>query len=390
VISEGPVNLLLVQTGEEFGTSERVVWELATRLPSNRYVVDTWLSTSPGLDELASTLEDRGIGVVRPRPIRSAWDLRSRWQTWSALRRRQPSLVHVHAGWADLPSHLPGLGWLAGIEHLVVTAQGPIDRVPEASLALLRQADAVTAPHAAGIEALARAGLARESLRVVPNGADPPDEVAEMPAARAIRERLGAGTFRPLWVSATRLEEDKGHAVLLEALALVAARNLGFVVVLAGEGSARNALERRAAELGLPDAVHFAGAVDSIGPLLLAADAVVVPSLEDTLPTALLQAMARGRAVVASEVGAIPGAITDRVEGRLVPPGNAAALASVLVELHQASDATRQMGLRAAERVQSSFTWKRVVEGYEAVYDEVLGLTGFAPAAPSRPGASRR
>ena len=178
MISPGPVNLLLVQTGEEFGTSERVVWELATRLPSARYVVDTWLSTSPGLDELATTLEDRGIGVVRPRPIRSAWDLRSRWQPGSALRRRQPTLVHVHAGWEELPSRLPALGWLAGVERMVVTAQGPIQRVPESLLALLRQADAVTAPYSAGVETLARAGLPREHLRIIPNGADPPDEIA--------------------------------------------------------------------------------------------------------------------------------------------------------------------------------------------------------------------
>jgi hypothetical protein len=68
--SLGPVQLLLVQTGEEFGISERVVWELATRLPSARYVVDTWLSVSPGMNELASTLVERGIGVERPRPIR--------------------------------------------------------------------------------------------------------------------------------------------------------------------------------------------------------------------------------------------------------------------------------------------------------------------------------
>ena len=389
--SLGPVQLLLVQTGEEFGISERVVWELATRLPSARYVVDTWLSVSPGMNELATTLEDRGIGVERPRPIRSGWDLRSRWQTWSALRRRRPTLVHVHAAWDDLPGHLPGLGWLAGVQHLVVTAQGPIDRVPAASLALLQQADAVTLPYSAGLEPLSRAGLPREHARVIPNGADPPDEAAELPAAREIRERLGAGTFRPLWVCASRLESNKGHAVLLEALAALAARNLGFVVVIAGEGSQRAALERQAAERGLASAVHFAGVVDSIGPLLLAADAFLLPSLDDTLPQVMLEAMARGRPVVASEVGAVPQAIEDGVEGRLVPPGDPAALAAVLTEFHQASDSARQMGERGADRAHAGFTWKRVVEGYESVYDDVLGLTGFAPSGmPARTGAAPR
>jgi glycosyltransferase involved in cell wall biosynthesis len=99
--------------------------------------------------------------------------------------------------------------------------------------------------------------------------------------------------------------------------------------------------------------------------------------------------MARARPIVATNVGAIPDVIEDGVEGRLVPPGDPAALASVLIQLHQGSDAARQMGIHAADRVHANFTWKRVVESYEAVYDDVLGLTGFAPSGlASRPGTS--
>ena len=150
---------------------------------------------------------------------------------------------------------------------------------------------------------------------MIPNGANAPDESAELPAAREIRERLGAGTFRPLWVCASRLESHKGQAVLLDALASLAARNLGFVVVFAGEGSQRCALERQAEARGLASAVHFAGVVDSIGPLLLAADAFVLPSLDDTVPQVLLEAMARGRPVIATAVGAIPQAIEEASRG---------------------------------------------------------------------------
>ena len=163
------------------------------------------------------------------------------------------------------------------------------------------------------------------------------------------------------------------------------------MAVFAGEGSQRGALERQAAERGLASAVHFAGVVDAIGPLLLAADAFVLPSLDDTLPQVLLEAMARGRPVIATAVGAIPQAIEDGVEGRLVSPGDVAALAAALTDFHQASDAARQMGERAQDRAHASFTWKRVVEGYESVYDDVLGLTGFAPSGmPARAGAAPR
>jgi len=375
------VGLLLVQAGEEVGTPERVLWELATRLPSSRYAIHAWLSRSGGLDELAGSLEERGVSVERPSPVRSPWDLGSRLRAWSALRRARPALVHLHGTWTVLAGPLPGPTRPAGAERLIVTPQGAVDLIPPACMAVLRRADAVTVPCVAEGEALVRSGLPRERPRVVPNGADPPDEIEELPAARQLRERFGAGTFRPLWVCASRLERDKGHDVLLRALAAVRERNLAFVAVIAGEGSRRAALEREAASLGLEGMVHFLGRVDSLGPLLLAADAFLLPSLDEALPLGLLEAMARGRPVIASAVGGVPEVVEDRVHGLLVPPGDPGALAAALERLHRKPDEARQMGMRSAERLHSSLTWARVVEAYEAVYDEVLGLTGFTVEA---------
>lgn len=373
--------LLLVQAGDDFGTPERVVWELATRLPSARYQIRAWLSRAPGMDEMAASLEERGIPVERPKPIRTRWDLGARVAAWSALRRAPPALVHLHGTWAALAGPLAAPTKFSGAERLVVTSQGAVDRIPPSCMAVLRCADAVTVPFAAGCEVLVRAGLPRERPRVVPNGADPADEIEELPAARQIRERFGAGTFRPLWVCASRLEQDKGHDVLLRSLAVVKERNLAFAAAIAGDGSNRAALERRATELGLQGMVHFLGRVDSLGPLLLAADAFLLPSLDEALPLSLLEAMARGRTVIASAVGGVPEVVEDQVHGLLVPPGDTEALAAALEAVHRKPDAARQMGLRGAERVRASLTWARVVEGYEAVYDDVLGLAGFTPEA---------
>jgi glycosyltransferase involved in cell wall biosynthesis len=231
-------------------------------------------------------------------------------------------------------------------------------------------------------------GVTRQRVRVVPNGADLPDEEAERPAARKLRDQLGAGPFRPLWVCPARLESQKGHAVLIDALARVRAKGIEFVAVLAGEGSLREALTRQVEEAGLADRVHFAGQVDPLGPLLAAADACVLPSLWEGLPLVVLEALARARPVVASRVGGIPEAVEDGVTGRLVPPGDAAALAAVLEDFHRRADAAMRLGLAGLERVIESFTWPKVVESFETVYDEVLGLASFSPgAAPRAPGA---
>jgi glycosyltransferase involved in cell wall biosynthesis len=380
------VRVLLAESGRALGGTERVVWELATRLPAQRYDVMVWLSASPEVDEMAAALDARGIPVERVPEIESRWDWRGMLATWRRLRQLRPSVLHVHHVWPSADRYLHGLARAAGVPHVVVTEHIVGHPNSEAQRRLkhaeLAGADAVTAVSGAVADSLARDyGVARSALRVVPNGADPPDEDAEWPAARAFRAELGLGMYRPLWVCAARLEEQKGHAVLLDALARLRGRSLDFVVALAGEGSLRGVLERRAAELGLGAKVRFLGQVETLGPLLMAADLVVLPSLWEGLPLTLLEAMARGRPVVASAVGGVPEVIDDGVHGRLVPPGDAAALALALEECHHKPDAARQLGARAADRVRREFTWARVVESFEAVYDDVLGLASFTPAA---------
>ena len=389
------MRLLLAESGRAVGGTERVVWELATRLSPRRYQVCVWLSTSPGVDELAAALAGRGIEVERMPEVESRWDWGRMLATWRRLRRLRPSLLHVHHVWPSADRYLHPIARAAGVPHLVVTEHivGHPNSGVQRTLkrAELDGADAVTAVCGAVAESLARDyGVPRERLRVVPNGAEPADESAEWPEARAIRERMGIGLFRPLWVCPARLEEQKGHAVLLEALARLRERPLDFVAALAGDGSLREPLERRAEALGIASRVRFLGQVEAIGPLLLAADVVVLPSRWEGLPLSMLEAMARGRPVVASAVGGIPEAIEDRVHGRLVPPDDPGALADALEELHGRVDTARQMGARGAERVRQRYTWARVVEAFEAVYDDVLGMASFSPAAdPGAPGAGR-
>jgi len=243
----------------------------------------------------------------------------------------------------------------------------------------------VTVVCEAAAQALAQLeDLPRRQLRVIGPGADRPDELAEVPAARQLRDRLGAQTFRPLWVSTGRLEAAKGQDVLIDALMRLHDRKLDFVAAIAGDGSLREFLERRVQEAGLESRIHFLGPIESLGPLLLAADAVVFPSRQDGLPLSLLEAMARGRAVVATDVGGVPDVIEHDVHGLLVPPGDPEALAEALGGLHAQADQERRLGQNAADRVRDSLTWDHVVDRYEAVYDEVLGLAGFTPEAGAR------
>jgi glycosyltransferase involved in cell wall biosynthesis len=270
------------------------------------------------------------------------------------------------------------------VPHVVVT-EHLVGRADSASQRTLKRrelegASAVTAVCGAIADALvAEYGIDRALVRVVGNGADPPDAEAEAAAAREIRQSLGARPDRPLFVCAARLEEQKGHAVLIDALAALREDGAEFVAALAGAGSLRESLEHRVRETGLDGHVRFLGALDDVGPLLAAADVVVVPSLWEGLPLTLLEAMARARPVIASAVGGIPEVVEDGVSGVLIPPGRPDALAIALGQVRRHPHDAESLGAAAAARIRADFTWSRVVERFEAVYDEVLGLATFAP-----------
>lgn len=394
------MTVLLAESGTSVGGTERVLWELATRLPPTRFDVRVWLSDARGVDPLAESLRARSLPVDRVPEVDSRWDWRGMTGTWARLRRIHPDLLHIHHVWPAADRYLAWLAGAAGVPHLVVTEHITGQSHSPAQRALKRreltQADAVTAVCGAVADSLVRDyGVARQSVRVVPNGADLPDEDEERPLARKLRDQLGAGTFRPLWVCPARLETQKGHATLVDALTRVKSKGIEFVAVLAGEGSLRDALAARIREAGLSDRVHMPGVVEPLGPLLSACDACVLPSLWEGLPLVVLEALARGKPVVASRVGGIPEAVEDGVTGRLVPPGDPDALAAVLEDFHRRADAAARLGHAGAERIYESFTWERVVESFETVYDEVLGLASFSPGADpesargARPGARR-
>jgi glycosyltransferase involved in cell wall biosynthesis len=383
------VSLVLAESGRAVGGTERVVWELATRLPRHRFEVRVWLSDDPGVDEFAAALAAQEVPVDRVSEVDSRWDWKGMLSTWRRLRGSRASLLHVHHVWPAADRYLASLASLAGIPHLVVTEHilGESHSAAQRSLKRreLMRADAVTAVCGAVAESVARDyGVPRSRVRVVPNGADPPDETAEWETARRWREQLGAGQIRPLWVAAARLEEQKGHDVFIAALAELAKRGVEFTAAIAGDGSLRAQLERQIAEHDLGARVRLLGRLEDLGPLLLAADAVVLPSRWEGLPLTLLEALARGRPVAASAVGGIPDVIQDGVTGRLLAPDDATALADALADFARRSDAALKLGRAGQRLVRESYTWERVVEQFESVYDEALGLATFAPGMGER------
>ena len=169
----------------------------------------------------------------------------------------------------------------------------------------------------------------------------------------------------PRLLSVASLIRQKGHAPLLEALALLAARGLRLPCELIGEGPQRAALEEQARSLGLADSVAFLGNRPhaEVRQRLAAAQLFVLPCIDlrgqgehvDGIPVALMEAMAMGLAVVSTRVSGIPELIEDGVSGLLVPERDAAALAEALARLAADAALRASLGRAARRRVEERF-----------------------------------
>jgi glycosyltransferase involved in cell wall biosynthesis len=169
-------------------------------------------------------------------------------------------------------------------------------------------------------------GLDPDRVTVVPNPIEPP---AELPAREELRRRHGLEG--PTFVFAGRLAPQKLLGVALEALT----RLEPVTLVVAGDGPDREALERRAGELGLDGRARFLGPQprESVLELLRAADGVLLPSSWENFPHLLVEALSVGTPVVATAVGGVPEIVEDGTNGLLVPPNDPDSLAAAIGRL---------------------------------------------------------
>ena len=295
------------------------------------------------------------------------------------LRRARIDIVHAHGQDASI---LGAVVRCVSRVPLVVTRH-VLDEPSEDwrqslrarfALAAIRRADAVVAVSSAVADRLAEiAGLPRSAIRVIYNGIelerfDQPDLIARR---AMLRGALGIDPDAPVVLVPAVLREGKGHEVLLDALPSLRARVPSVRVAFAGGGEREAALRSLARSHG--DGVVFLGPRQDIADLLAACDLVVLPSLAEALPTALIEAAAAGRPVVATRVGGAAEIVEDGRTGLLVPPGDPSALAEAIASVLADPDRARAFGEVARRRARERFALDLQIERTLALWSEVAG-----------------
>ena len=218
-----------------------------------------------------------------------------------------------------------------------------------------------------------RVGVPSDRIVTVRNGIEPR---GPGPGRAAARAELGLGPDQPVVLTVGRLVRQKGHDLLIEAVPRLVDRFPDVAVVVLGEGSMRGLLTRRAAELGVTDHVHLPGHRTDARMLLDAADVFVLPSRQEGLPLAALEAMDLGLPVVGTDVLGTAEVVVDGETGRLVPPRDTRALADALAELLADPELRAHYGGAGRRRYLADFTAKRMAADTFAVYEDVLRRVG--------------
>jgi glycosyltransferase involved in cell wall biosynthesis len=206
----------------------------------------------------------------------------------------------------------------------------------------------------------------------IPNGIIVADFAAQPGVAAATRAELGIGPGVPVLFTAGRLNRQKNHAGLLEAFADPRLAELGALLLMAGDGELRPALEEQAAALGIAERVRFLGVVSNVPQLLAAADAFVLSSDWEGNPLVVMEAMAAGKPIVSTAVGCVPELVSEAT-GSLVEPGDMAGLSEALAASLGDPALLQAQGEAAAGVARERFDVSSMAEAYGALYRACVG-----------------
>lgn len=330
---------------------------------------------------LEGEMSDPDVAVHRlplVRPVRPLTDAQAIVQTRQLLVRHRPDIVHTHMAKAGTVGRLAAVSLGRRRPRLVHTFHGHVldgyfsprmQRVfVDVERQLARHTDVLIAvsPEVRDDLLSLRIGTA-DQYRVVPLGLDlgrfnPPA------TGGGLRKHLGLAAGTPLVGAVGRLVPIKDLGTLLTAVASLP----GVHVALLGDGDSRPALEATAASLGVADRAHFLGWYPDIAAAMPDFDVVALTSLNEGTPVAIIEALAAGRPVVATDVGGVSFVVQHGATGLLAPKGDPTAFADGLKQVLGDPVGAAEMAAAGQRDVMVRFSHRRLVTDIAALYAALL------------------
>ncbi|UCH84210.1 MAG: glycosyltransferase, partial [Candidatus Latescibacterota bacterium] len=360
------------------GGAENVMSNLLTRLPAETTESRTYLLREPGPigDKLirSGIWCEHGLGRHRADPTVLA-------RLVPRLRSFSPDIVftldhHNAMFWGRLASLVAGVPRRVAVSHSTGRMDNErsftaLDRV------LMRQTDVVVAlsdAHAGYLRDIEH--IDGDKIEIIENGIDIElySRVDEHTVS-STRLGLGIGDDGSVVTMVAAIRPEKAHDALLEASRIIITErpDLSLTYLIVGDGPARVELEAKRSRLGLDGSVNFLGSREDVPVILGLSDVLVLPShaAVETLPLAVLEAMAAGVAIVASAVGSVPEIIQDGWNGKLIAPADAVGLSKAICHIVDNQRETERMIENARETVRRRYSVEHMVAKYQTLFERI-------------------
>lgn len=370
-----PIPLALCITDLDVGGAERCVEKLAVGLNRQRFTPVVYcLRPRPENDDASCGVPIEQAGIpVHYLGARHAWNLpRLVRELTEKLRCQNPQVIQTflfHANFvgrlaarrAKVPHVVSGVRVAEHHAHwhlwLDRWTRGLVDRY-------------VCVSHAVAEFTSRMSAIDRDRLVVIPNGIDVESLRGVVPADLA---ELGVAPDRRVVTFAGRLEPQKGLSWLLDTAVGWLPDLTDCDLLLVGQGRQRAALEKQAIRLGIADRVRFAGWRSNVVEILAASDLVVLTSRWEGMPNVVLQAMALGLPVLATDVEGARELLGPVAEDQIVAYGDTETFVNKLVALMNDRPAAEQFGRLNRQRAASDYSLDKMLRGYETLWESLAG-----------------
>ena len=383
------MKILQVAYRSKISGGEKVLFDLATSMKERGHEVSV-VCPDPG--QLPDELRKAGIRS-KIIPFHKTYDLKAARRIARFIKSNKFDVLHSHSMLTNIISRVAGK--LANVpvsvstEHLTMElARGgrsgeTIERLKARYYRILDNYTSqfnqqVIAVSNAVRDDLIEQGIPAERITVIQNGINIPD--IDPDAGERIRRELGVKPEDTVIGAVGRLSPQKDYPTLLRAFKEVKRSCPRAILLIAGDGYLRENLEKLTDELGIRERVKFLGYRSNILEVVSSFDIYVLSSLWEGLPLAVLEAMAMGKPVVATNVPGTEEAVNEEETGFLVPLKDDHSLSQRIIELVRNKEKAQVMGEAGRRRWHDCFSLNRVIDEHEVLYQN-LALTSFGQSS---------
>jgi len=306
--------------------------------------------------------------------LQPAWSFLFSFLVWAWINRGSFQIIHAHNAATGVIASI--VGWLTGKKVIVkIPSLKYVQYLNGGSLSrelrrwiLTKKTERFIAVSTEMVQALLKAGIAPENLALISNGIELTAPCITNPSA--LRKQVSGDSEGPVVLFVGRLVKEKGLDRLLRVWASLPGHET-MLLLIVGDGPLKEDLESQAKKLRLLPSVRFLGHQADVSKFYSIADLFVLPSKTEGMSNSLLEAMAAGLPVVASNVGGNKDVIKDQQSGFLVDWEDTKLCAGILLTLLSDAELRQQIG-NAARRQVSAFAMGDVAERYHDLYHAVL------------------